>query len=281
MLTFLKRVLPTEDLSFKIGLYVVGVLTILIGVGATIEFTVACLPIPFFWNRTELYYAEFAGLEVLSSVPTGTCMPSQLYVEIPLIASFITDILLFLLPLMPLWKMHLPLFKKISVFFTLSLGLFAIGVDIVRIWEITKLDDHGDVTWLNTPGVAWNSIEYSVAFVSACIPAMAPLLKKDLWKRGAKARARRMYTRDIPSRGSARTHRTRDSNSYLNSEWRRHSNQSDRWYAEDESGNYWDTDISQSRALRGGRDISPQDKFRISPTELDVMRPPSKPGEWV
>lgn len=137
------------------------------------------------------YYGAAVGYPDAASFPAGKCIPMPTYLEIPIIASFITDVFLFLLPLIPLWNMQLPMVKKVSVFLTLSLGLFAIGIDVVRIREIVHFDRFDDATYRNIGGVAWNAIEYNVAMVSACIPAMAPLLRRDLWKRGARARSQK------------------------------------------------------------------------------------------
>ena len=100
----------------------------------------------YFWERVVKLYGPLVGYPCAPDIPEGWCMPMAIYLEVPLIASFVTDVFLFFLPLIPLWNMRLPLVKKFSVFLTLSLGLFAIGVDIVRIWEIIHFDVLGDVT---------------------------------------------------------------------------------------------------------------------------------------
>ena len=288
------------------------VLTISIGIGATFEFIFACWPINFFWDRVIKFYGPLVGYPGAADFPDGWCMPMAFYLEIPLIASFITDVFLFFLPLIPLWNMRLPLFKKFSVFLTLSLGLFAIGVDIVRIWEIIHFDVLGDVTWLNTPGVTWNAIEYNVALVSACIPAMAPLLRKELWQRGSAARDRKQALWQLgndPYQGpSNRSDKNllQASPTYINNDYRVWGDRSEMWrqqkrrQSDDDNNSIWSGDTrSDSRAQ------SERERLRKESTiEFSVRRtsdstvtneshpvaplkqtfsnsPPQKVSEWV
>lgn len=48
---------------------------------------------------------------------------------------------------------------------------------IVRIYELNGLTHAIDATWWMGPGMAWSSIEPSVAIISACLPTFAPLFR--------------------------------------------------------------------------------------------------------
>ena len=281
------------------------ILTILIGIGATFEFIFACLPINYFWDRVFKFWGHPGAAEV----PDGWCMPMSIYLEVPLIASFITDIFLFLLPLIPLWNMKLPLFKKISVFLTLSLGLFAIGVDVVRIWEIIHFDMFGDVTWLNTPGVTWNAIEYNVALVSACIPAMAPLLRKELWQRGSAARDRKQALWQLgtdPYQGpSNRSDKNllQASPTYINNDYRVWGDRSEMWrqqkrrQSDDDNTSIWSGDTRSDSRAQGERERLRKESVYARRTSDSTITneshpmtplkqtfsntPPQKVSEWV
>ncbi len=105
-------------------------------------------------------------------------MPQNLHVFVPLAAGLVSDIAILLLPAAGLWKLQTTRVKNFSVYFALSLGVFACAIEIVRIYYCFQVKNSGDITWNNAGSLIWSGVEPSVAIVCANIPAKAPLLKR-------------------------------------------------------------------------------------------------------
>ena len=105
-------------------------------------------------------------------------MPQNLHVFVPLAAGLVSDIAILLPPAAGLWKLQMTRVKKFSVYFALSLGVFACAIEIVRIYYCFQVKNSGDITWNNAGSLIWSGVEPSVAIVCANILAMAPLLKR-------------------------------------------------------------------------------------------------------
>ena len=67
--------------------------------------------------------------------------------------------------------------QKLGIFASLSFGIFAILIEVIRVYFLFTVEDSNDVTWVYTDSLLWSAVEMSIAITCACIPAMAPLLK--------------------------------------------------------------------------------------------------------
>jgi hypothetical protein len=95
----------------------------------------------------------------------------------PLIAGMVSDLMILGLPAVGLWNLRLRLAQKIGIFVSLSLGLFACIIDIVRIIFVFQLTSLDDITWTHGDAMVWTAVETSAALTCTNIPAAAPLLK--------------------------------------------------------------------------------------------------------
>lgn len=173
ILFFYHRVFTNRIRFFKTSLIIVGVYVTLVGIGSTIEFIVQCLPIRYFFTRVYL----ITGIPSPDPVE-GWCMPQTLHVAFPLMAGLVSDIVILLLPAAGLWSLQMARARKLSVYFALSLGVFACAIEIVRIYYCFQTKNSGDITWTNAGSLVWSGVEPSVAVLCANIPALAPLLRK-------------------------------------------------------------------------------------------------------
>lgn len=73
-----------------------------------------------------------------------------------------------------------------GVFVSLSCGVFACVIEILRVYFLFALGSSDDITWTYTDSMIWSAVELSIAVTCASIPAMAPLLKRA--QRGADVR---------------------------------------------------------------------------------------------
>ena len=68
--------------------------------------------------------------------------------------------------------------QKIGVFASLSCGVFACVIEVLRVVFLFSLGSSADITWTYTDSMIWSAVELSIAVTCASIPAMAPLLKR-------------------------------------------------------------------------------------------------------
>ena len=176
--SFHHRIFTARRRIFKISLIIVGTYIILVGAGSTIEFIVQFLPVPYFWVGRK--YLATGITPPSPSVLNGWCMPQVLHLAVPLLAGLVSDIIILILPAVGLWNLQLAKEKKFGVYFALSLGIFACGIEIVRIYYCyqTNNKEGADITWTDAGSLIWTGVELSVAVVCACIPASAALLQR-------------------------------------------------------------------------------------------------------
>ena len=79
---------------------------------------------------------------------------------------------------MGLWNLYLRLAQKVGIFASLSLGVFACIIEIVRIYFVFNVTEVDDMHWTNTDAMIWTAVETKIAVTCANIPAAAPLLKR-------------------------------------------------------------------------------------------------------
>lgn len=104
-------------------------------------------------------------------------MPQVVHLAVPLCAVLVCDFVILALPLPLVWNLHMAIGRKIGVASTLSVGLFATAVDVVRIYYCFQTKNNGDIVWNNAGSLIWTAVEASLAMVCANIPSSAPLLK--------------------------------------------------------------------------------------------------------
>ena len=142
--------------------------------GAVVIFK--CKPVHYYWDPTPEMYLS-AG-KPGHSVHTGRCLPTRATYGIPLIAGLLNDAIILALPAVGLWNLRMRRAQKIGVFASLSCGVFACVIEVLRVYFLFALGSSEDITWTYTNSMIWSAVELSVAVTCASIPAMAPLLKR-------------------------------------------------------------------------------------------------------
>ena len=89
----------------------------------------------------------------------------------------LTDFIILVLPIRPLWKLQRPLKEKIEIMTMFLLGGFVCFASIYRAVVVHQLT-HYDPCWSDDPVIWWTAIELSTAIISACLPTMRPILSR-------------------------------------------------------------------------------------------------------
>ncbi|KAL7622117.1 hypothetical protein AAE478_007619 [Parahypoxylon ruwenzoriense] len=93
-----------------------------------------------------------------------------------------TDFIIMFMPVPLIWKLHMPIKRKIGVTSIFMVGLFTIGAGIARmyIYLVTSYDkeDNPDFIADFTLFILWSEIEANVAMIVCCMPTLAPVLGK-------------------------------------------------------------------------------------------------------
>ncbi|UKZ76613.1 hypothetical protein TrVFT333_004320 [Trichoderma virens FT-333] len=90
------------------------------------------------------------------------------------------DIAIFVLPLPILWRLNMPLRRRIAlcaVFFTALMGVIA---SIIALWARVKLLGTPDLTWLESQLFICIIVENNVALIVCCVPAFKNMCKKHI-----------------------------------------------------------------------------------------------------
>ncbi|KAI1083998.1 hypothetical protein F5B20DRAFT_526262 [Whalleya microplaca] len=90
--------------------------------------------------------------------------------------NMITDLTLFTEPIPSMWKLQLPIVKRIGLIAMLSLGLLVTSISIIRIIFVTKigLDD----TYELADALLWSEVESCALIICSCIPSLRQVAAK-------------------------------------------------------------------------------------------------------
>ncbi|KAL9081867.1 MAG: hypothetical protein Q9159_006943 [Coniocarpon cinnabarinum] len=129
---------------------------------------VQCLPIHAFWSR-------------LTMLPwTYTCLSTRSVQLSNGITSVVMDLWVLILPLPKLWRLQMPLTKKILIICIFICGYSVIVFTIGRLVATARADASlsNDVTWAFVTPAYWYVLEMSFACMSISGPAIFNLIKR-------------------------------------------------------------------------------------------------------
>ncbi|KAK4502811.1 hypothetical protein PRZ48_006237 [Zasmidium cellare] len=145
--------------------------TAIIAAGS-VAFTVGtifqCMPIKYNWdNRGDGYcisnlgfWYSHAGFNTLMDIVFFELMIFQV----------------FLLPMWPIWKLHMLKRRKLGLIAVFGLGAFTIAASVVRMAMLyNSAKSTGDPTWGSVNGWLWTEIEANTAVICCCLPALRSL----------------------------------------------------------------------------------------------------------
>ncbi|OAA58440.1 hypothetical protein SPI_06513 [Niveomyces insectorum RCEF 264] len=90
-----------------------------------------------------------------------------------------TDLTLFIQPIPSMWRLHLPVAKRIGIIVMLSLGLLVCIISVIRIVYTTQIGP--DSTYELAEPMIWSMVEVSALVLCSCIPSLRQVIQKIPW----------------------------------------------------------------------------------------------------
>jgi len=147
--------------GFTKTLWAVGIFVLSYSFIQALGSTIQCFPLRADWVFVENHWCM--NLDIAGTI-LGTC-------------NVLTDFIILVLPIHPLWQLQRPLKEKIEIMAMFLLGGFVCFASIYRAIVVHQLT-HYDPCWSDDPVIWWTIIELSTAIISACLPTMRPILSR-------------------------------------------------------------------------------------------------------
>jgi hypothetical protein len=109
----------------------------------------------------------------------GKCLDLRVLWWSTFIFNLVTDLFLFVQPIPAMWKLQLPLAKRIGLICMLSLGLLVCVTSVIRIVYVTRIGP--DDTYEFAEPMIWSEVELAALIVCSCIPSLRQVVQKIPW----------------------------------------------------------------------------------------------------
>ncbi|KAF9241048.1 hypothetical protein CBS147339_4328 [Penicillium roqueforti] len=246
--------------SMRIAIYVTGTIVWAWGLSIILESFLICHPVAFNWNPT---------------LPKGGCGNRNAAFVVAGVLNMVTDLMVMLLPIPYIWKLQLPVGRKIGLSVAFSIGLFVSAISMVRVDSLMRID-FNDLTYTLPIPLMWSIIEQQLALVAANLPLLRSVFSAVLpgsWlgssarrtgtpsgEPSAKKRSAQEYSLTRMDAGTNRSEVTADSHKHAN-----HNSQT-RWSDDDEQS---DTELAANAMPPDGIQI--WKAFRVDSTRENVI----------
>ncbi|KAL4937822.1 hypothetical protein BDV06DRAFT_202191 [Aspergillus oleicola] len=142
--------------SIRIAIYITGAVVWAWGFSIVLESFLLCQPIEFNYNPF---------------LPGGTCGHRNAAFVVAGVLNMFTDFMVMLLPVPYIWKLQLPIGRKIGLVVTFCLGLFVSAISMVRVFSLISIDFE-DATYTLPMPLMWSIVEEQLAIVAANLPIL-------------------------------------------------------------------------------------------------------------
>ncbi|KAK3487520.1 uncharacterized protein B0T23DRAFT_446287 [Neurospora hispaniola] len=141
-----------------------GTMGVVVLVGGVFLLPVGCKPtVKFFWEGWDGEHE-------------GRCDNINASAWTLSIVTIVLDLWIMAIPLSQLRKLNMDWKKKLAVGLMLCVGVFDTMISIIRLHSLLAFQPSTNVTWDYYPVAVWSAVEYHVAVICACLPAMRQLL---------------------------------------------------------------------------------------------------------
>ncbi|KUI71833.1 hypothetical protein VM1G_08099 [Cytospora mali] len=130
----------------------------------------------FFFGQLFDCFPIAANWDVFGKYPYAKCInPLPMYYSLA-VTDMVIDLLILVFPQPLVWKLHMPMRKKIAVSLAFLLGAFTIGISAARVGffvQVGKLEGTDpDRTFFIAPTIYWTQLECAIAVICGCLPTL-------------------------------------------------------------------------------------------------------------
>ncbi|KAF7554013.1 hypothetical protein G7Z17_g3208 [Cylindrodendrum hubeiense] len=115
----------------------------------------------------------------LGKMATAKCLDIHVLWWSTFVFNMSTDLFLFIQPIPAMWKLQLPLTKRIGLICMLSLGLLVCITSIIRIVFVTRIGT--DDTYEYVEPMIWSEVELAALVICSTIPCLRQVVQKVPW----------------------------------------------------------------------------------------------------
>lgn len=119
-----------------------------------VSFILACIP------REKIWHPDLEGRCI--DTPSSIIATSAINV--------VSDLTILFVPIVGIWKLKLPLRRKLGAGAVFAVGIFANIASIIRLYYSVELTRTHDLTWAIEPVACWALAEFTTVILVACAP---------------------------------------------------------------------------------------------------------------
>lgn len=176
ILLLYRRIFPSR--AFRRYLYVVGAIIFTYSWINVITAIFQCRPIAAAWDL---------------SITNATCVQLNIEIVVFAVLNCVTDLTTICLPMPILWRLQIPLRRRLQLVALFLAGGFVCIVGIYRIPTQAAIS-LSDASWSDVNAAVWSVVEVCIGIVSACLPTYRPLFLKWFGKSGATGNKRTVFS---------------------------------------------------------------------------------------
>ncbi|KAI1774062.1 hypothetical protein F4818DRAFT_420727 [Hypoxylon cercidicola] len=135
---------------------------LLLYTGFFFSFIFACIPREKIWRPTV----------------QGRCINTPVAIAACAALNLVSDLAILVTPIIVVWKLQIPVTKKVGASAVFAVGVFAIVAGIMRLYSGLKMFWTDDLTWAISPVGQWTTAEFTTGFLVACLPYFPRLLDR-------------------------------------------------------------------------------------------------------
>ncbi|KAI1166563.1 hypothetical protein F5B18DRAFT_648628 [Nemania serpens] len=152
------------------------------GISEVIVAIAQCRPVSFQWDKTI----------------QGQCIDQLAYYRWVSVPNVIHDVVMLILPLPVVWILKVDLRQKLALSAVFLIGSIGCIASFIRLSIFFKLNALSDNTWASIQLQSWTLAETGVILISACLPALWPLMLRVITRNGS---LRSTYSKGISADG--------------------------------------------------------------------------------
>ncbi|KAI5853304.1 hypothetical protein BZA05DRAFT_444329 [Tricharina praecox] len=157
LLVFLMRHFPDAIIQ-KTGRGLV-VFLVVFTITGQLPLTFQCSPVRAMWEPVE--GARCLGKNTLFAITVYQA-----------VVMFVTDAIILVLPLRPLWRLKVPLRERIPLIGLFGLGTIACAASLIRFTTLAYTKDEVDFTYSVAKSGIWMNVEFSFALMAGSLPSL-------------------------------------------------------------------------------------------------------------